>query len=117
LAVFLALGAPLFWLASFFSLAFSAATCAPSAATAAVLSVALVSAVVIVWVSFSALVSRMTIDHSRRRTIATFRGPRLLGPPPSQIPQSARREDQGEAPQPAERPDEEKAAGDFAILP
>src|ERR1700722_3199968 len=46
LAVFLALGAPSFWLAAFFAGAFSGATCALCAATAAALSVALVSAVV-----------------------------------------------------------------------
>src|SRR5271154_6737917 len=52
-------------------------------------------------------------------SIATVRCPGLLGPPPSQIPQSARREDQGEAPQSAERPEcpnEEKAAGGFGDL-
>ena len=44
------------------------------------------------------------------------------GWPPSQTPQSARREDEGEAPQPAERPecpDEEEAAGglgDLAVM-
>src|SRR3984957_7665869 len=51
--------------------------------------------------------------------IATVRCPGLLGPAPSQIPQSARREDQGEAPQPAERPEcpeEERAAGRFGDL-
>ncbi len=45
LAVFLALGAPFFWLAAFLAGAFSGATCAPCAATAAALS-ALVSAFV-----------------------------------------------------------------------
>src|SRR5277367_2977957 len=40
-AAFLALGAPFFWLAAFFAGAFSGATCAPCAATAAVLSVVL----------------------------------------------------------------------------
>jgi hypothetical protein len=40
------LGAPFFWLAAFLSGAFSGATCAPCAATAAGLSVALVSVVV-----------------------------------------------------------------------
>src|SRR5580692_402393 len=38
LAVFLALGAPFFWLAAFLAGAFSGATCAPCAATAPVLS-------------------------------------------------------------------------------
>src|SRR5277367_3518134 len=47
LAVFLALGAPFFWLAAFFTGAFSGATCALCPATAAALSVVLVSAVVI----------------------------------------------------------------------
>src|SRR5580700_6736654 len=46
LAVFLALVAPFFWLAAFLAGALSGATCAPCAATAADLSVALVSAVV-----------------------------------------------------------------------
>ena len=47
---------------------------------------------------------------------------RVVGLPwlaPSQTPQSARREDEGEAPEPAERPecpDEEKAAGGFGDL-
>jgi hypothetical protein len=46
LAGCLALAAPFFWLAVFFAAAFPGATCAPCAATAAALSVALVSAVV-----------------------------------------------------------------------
>jgi hypothetical protein len=64
LAVFLALGAPFFWLAPFFEVAFSGATCAACAATAAVLSV--VYAVVMWWVSLSALASRMSLDRSGR---------------------------------------------------
>ena len=43
----------------------------------------------------------------------------LLGLAPSQIPQSARREDESDAPKPAERPecpDEEEAAGGFGDL-
>src|SRR6202522_4141964 len=48
--------------------------------------------------------------------------PELPGPTPSHTPQSARREDEGEAPEPAESPkcpDEEKAAGrcgDLAVM-
>src|SRR5262245_3180943 len=55
----------------------------------------------------------------RRRIRPTSRVLRLA---PSQAPQAARREDEGEAPKPAERPerpDEEKAAGgpgDLAVM-
>ena len=57
--------------------------------------------------------------NTQRASIATLYCPGLLATAPSQIPQSARREDHGEAPQSAERPecpDEEKAAGGFGDL-
>src|SRR3982750_3317498 len=71
--------------------------------------------------------NRKLSDKTQRQALAILkrRGcklvgcPGLLGPPPSQIPQPARREDQGEAPKPAEHPeypDEEKAAGGFGDL-
>ena len=62
-------------------------------------------------------------DHLRRAT--DLSQVRVVGLPwlaPSQTPQSARREDEGEAPEPAERPecpDEEEAAGglgDLAVM-
>src|SRR5437879_7783988 len=62
-------------------------------------------------------------DHLRRAT--GLSQVRVVGLPwlaPSQTPQSARREDEGEAPEPAERPecpDEEEAAGglgDLAVM-
>src|SRR3954447_22938380 len=61
----------------------------------------------------------VTVTDGQRASIAIVRCPGLLGPAPSQLPQSARREHKGEAPQPAERPeypDEEKAAGGFGDL-
>src|SRR5262249_507647 len=60
--------------------------------------------------------------NTQRRSCSSVGCPALLRPASSQIPQSARREDQGEAPQPAERPecpDEEKAAwgsSDLAVM-
>src|SRR5712671_2140052 len=76
-------------------------------------------------------VSAMPSIHLARPPTRTARRPRwpqaLLElsrprPTPSQTPQSARREDEGEAPEPAERPecpDEEEAAGglgDLAVM-
>src|ERR1017187_7764023 len=71
----LALGAPFFWLASFFEEAFSGATGAPCSATAAV-SVVLDSAFFMVLI-LSAVDPRMTIHHSggpgRQGGSSTFR--------------------------------------------
>src|SRR5882724_2622776 len=72
---------------------------------------------------FSQVGKRCAVDryfcNTQRASIATVRCPGLLGPAPSQIPKSARREGQGEATQPAERPecpDKEKASGGFGYL-
>ena len=63
-APLLALGALFFWLAAFFEVAFSGATCAPCSATAAV-SVGLVASAFVIGVLFlSAGDPRMTIHHS-----------------------------------------------------
>src|ERR1039458_3166189 len=68
LAPFLALGAPFFWLAPFFAGAFSGATCAPCAATAAALSLVSALFMAVLVILFCALrtarASRMTIHHS-----------------------------------------------------
>src|SRR5215831_20551983 len=78
-----------------------------------------------IWRVVRCVARRYAVDRysysTQRASIATRPLPpwTLLRPAPSQIPQSARREDQGEAPQPAEGPecpDEEKSAGGFGDL-
>src|ERR1039457_2161794 len=63
-APLLALGAPFFWLAAFFEVAFSGAPCAPCSATAAVSVVLVASAFFMVVFILLAVDPRMTIHHS-----------------------------------------------------